>query len=103
MARLELRRTQRWAMALPLASMLAIGLTGGAWAQAPAPVAPAAPAAAAEPSTNAMVNLIRLLVQQGTITQANGDALIAQASAEAAGRAYRTQAWRPGALRHRRF
>lgn len=84
MARLELRRTQRWAMALPLASMLAIGLTGGAWAQAPAPVAPAAPAAAAEPSTNAMVNLIRLLVQQGTITQANGDALIAQASAEAA-------------------
>jgi hypothetical protein len=34
-------------------------------------------------STNAMVNLIRLLVQQGTITQANGDALLAQAEADA--------------------
>ncbi|OYW45803.1 MAG: hypothetical protein B7Z08_00050 [Sphingomonadales bacterium 32-68-7] len=37
----------------------------------------------AQPSTNAMVNLIRLLVAQGTITQENGDALIRQAEAEA--------------------
>ena len=40
-------------------------------------------AATPEPSTNAMVNLIRLLVQQGTITQANGDALLQQAQGEA--------------------
>lgn len=53
------------------------------------PLAPAAYAqeasapSASAPSTNAMVNLIRLLVQQKTITQANGDALIAQAMKDA--------------------
>ncbi|WP_428334838.1 putative porin [Novosphingobium sp.] len=42
------------------------------------------PARVAEaPSTNAMVNLVRLLVAQGTISRTNGDALIAQATQEA--------------------
>src|SRR6201999_1342631 len=36
-----------------------------------------------QPSTNAMVNLIRLLVKQGTITPENGEALLRQAEAEA--------------------
>jgi len=45
---------------------------------------PDALAAGAQPSTNAMVNLIRLLVQQGTITRENGAALLRQAEAEAA-------------------
>ena len=40
-------------------------------------------AAGAQPSTNAMVNLIRLLVKQGTITRENGEALLRQAEAEA--------------------
>ncbi len=81
MPRLHIRRMRRWAMTLPMASLLTVGLADMARAQGDAPVATPA---TAEPSTNAMVNLIRLLVQQGTITQANGDALIAQASAEAA-------------------
>lgn len=80
MPRLHIRRMRRWAMTLPMASLLTVGLADMARAQG---AAPAAAPATAEPSTNAMVNLIRLLVQQGTITQANGDALIAQASAEA--------------------
>ena len=51
----------------------------------PAPPLGAQPPAppAVEPSTNAMVNLIRLLVQQGTITRENGDALLRQAQTEA--------------------
>lgn len=63
----------------------ALTLAGAAPAFAQSAEAPAAQPAAtpAEPSTNAMVNLIRLLVQQGTITQANGDALLRQAQAEA--------------------
>lgn len=44
---------------------------------------PDALAAGAQPSTNAMVNLIRLLVKQGTITPENGAALLRQAEAEA--------------------
>ena len=44
----------------------------------------AAPAAASQPSTNAMENLIRLLVKQGTITPQNGQALLEQAQGEAA-------------------
>lgn len=39
--------------------------------------------AAASPSTNATINLIRLLVQQGVITGAQADQLIAQAEQEA--------------------
>lgn len=44
----------------------------------------AAPAAASQASTNAMENLIRLLVKQGTITPQNGQALLEQAQSEAA-------------------
>lgn len=49
------------------------------------PLAQAEPAglASTEPSTNSMVNLIRLLVQQGTITRENGEALLRQAETEA--------------------
>lgn len=83
MSRLHIRRMRRWAVTLPMASLLTVGLMDMARAQGAAPAPTPAPAAA-EPSTNAMVNLIRLLVSQGTITQANGDALIAQAGAEAA-------------------
>jgi hypothetical protein len=43
-----------------------------------------APPAAAAPSPNAMVNLINLLVKQGALTQAQGEALIKQANDEAA-------------------
>lgn len=85
MPRLHIRRMRRWAMTLPMASLLTVGLADMARAQAVAQGAsPATAPTAGEPSTNAMVNLIRLLVRQGTITQANGDALIAQASSEAA-------------------
>ena len=54
-------------------------LSGAAMAQQAAPVAAAAPS----PSPNPMVNLVRILVQQKTITQAAGDALIAQAEEQA--------------------
>lgn len=53
----------------------------------PCAVSPAlaqqAASASANASTNAMVNLINLLVKQGTITKANGDALLAQAQGDA--------------------
>lgn len=65
--------TPGWRTTLAAATMLA-GLSTQAWADTPA---------APPPSTNAMVNLVRLLVAQGTITRANGDKLIAQAEAEA--------------------
>lgn len=45
--------------------------------------APATPPAAIPASTDAMVNLIRLLIQQGTITRENGEQLLAQAQAQA--------------------
>ncbi|MEI6643491.1 MAG: putative porin [Novosphingobium sp.] len=75
--------------ALVLSAALAGLLAGGgAFAQtaavpdaAQAAAAPAAQAAA--PSPDAMTNLIRLLVAQGTITKENGEALLAQAQAEA--------------------
>ena len=64
-------RTRRRGLArLLLATTLALG-TNPAWGQAPAP------------STNAMVNLIELLSKQGVITKESGEALIAQAEAEA--------------------
>ncbi|OSZ47244.1 hypothetical protein BVZ32_20565, partial [Alcaligenes faecalis] len=44
----------------------------------------AGPVLAQAPSQNATVNLIRLLVQQGVLPQAQADALVAQAEAEAA-------------------
>ncbi len=72
------------------------GLAPSALAQtgeAPAPAAAAEPqpqpqpdmagALPEGPTSNAMVNLIRLLVQQGTITEENGRALVAQAQTEA--------------------
>lgn len=42
------------------------------------------PAAKPAPSSNAMVNLVRLLVAQGTITRENGEKLIQEAEREAA-------------------
>lgn len=63
--------------------LIVAGLLASAASPCLAQGEPAAPAAAPSPSTNAMVNLIRLLVQQGTITQANGEALLRQAETEA--------------------
>lgn len=60
---------------LPLA-MAAGALPGMAWAED-------ASASPSGPSSNAMVNLVRLLVAQGTITADNGNQLIAQAEREA--------------------
>lgn len=62
------------ALAAPVAAM----------AQDAAPAAAAAAAAPTAPSPDAMTNLIRLLVAKGTLTQADGDALLAQAQSEAA-------------------
>jgi hypothetical protein len=70
-------------LSVALAGLL---LHGAAFAQAAetAPAAASAPAAqAAAPSPDAMTNLIRLLVAQGTITKDNGEALLSQAQAEA--------------------
>jgi hypothetical protein len=57
--------------------------------------APAALAQNAAPSPNATINLIRLMVKKGLITQADADGLIAEANAEAA-QAQKAQA--PSAL-----
>ncbi|MFM9935717.1 MAG: putative porin [Novosphingobium sp.] len=68
------------------AALAALFVSGAAFAQAgpDAAQAAAAPAAqAAAPSPDAMTNLIRLLVAQGTITKENGDSLLAQAQFEA--------------------
>jgi len=65
-SRLTLPRMRTAVTALMLASLPASAL-----AQAPAP------------SESAMVNLVRLLVAQGVITKDKGDALLAQAEAEA--------------------
>ena len=66
------------------ATVAALMAHGSALAQEAAAGAPPAAEAAAAPSTDAMTNLIRLLVAQGTITKANGDALLQQAEADAA-------------------
>jgi len=50
---------------------------------APVATATSAPTPGGEPSDKAVVNLIRLLVQQGVITQQAADALVAQAEYEA--------------------
>ncbi len=79
-----------------LAAMLALttALAGPAFAQnAPAPT----PAAAVAPSSNAMVNLVRALVAKGTLTPEAGQALIAQAEAEA--RQVQASAPPPGTVR----
>ncbi|WP_421848897.1 putative porin [Novosphingobium sp.] len=70
----------------PRLALVAAGLLAGtvlAPASATAQSADAGAAAAQQPSGNAMINLVRLLVAQGTITRENGDKLIAQAIAEA--------------------
>ncbi|MDF8334380.1 putative porin [Novosphingobium cyanobacteriorum] len=59
-------------------------LGGPAMAQDAAAAAAAPAAQTAAPSPDAMTNLIRLLVAKGTLTQADGDALLAQAQSEAA-------------------
>ena len=73
--------TRKTALLLGLPVGLALGAVP-AWADSvAAPSAPAAPNYG--PSDNAMVNLVRLLVAQGTISKDKGDALIAQALDEA--------------------
>lgn len=65
---------------LAMLSALATVLPSAAMAQdTPAPAATATP-----PSDSAMVNLVRLLVQQGVLTPEKGKALMAQAQNEAA-------------------
>ncbi|WP_225206569.1 putative porin [Novosphingobium huizhouense] len=68
------------ALALSIAGLFA---AVPAIAQTDAAASAAQPAAAAAPSPDAMTNLIRLLVAKGTLTQADGDALLAQAQSEA--------------------
>ncbi|KPF78554.1 hypothetical protein IP88_03425 [alpha proteobacterium AAP81b] len=78
-----LRHAQRFLRTpLPAAALALLPLAMPAAAQEAAPAAPA-PAATA-PSDSAMVNLVRALVAQKAITEAQGNALIAQAEAEAA-------------------
>ena len=60
----------------------ALALTTALAAPARAQTTPAA--ATAVPSANAMVNLVRALVAKGTLSAAEGDALLQQANAEAA-------------------
>lgn len=62
-------------MGVSLAALLMAVPQGTAWAQGAAPLPPA---------TNAMVNLINLLIKQGTITPEKGMALLQQAETEAA-------------------
>ncbi|WP_408586057.1 putative porin [Novosphingobium sp.] len=69
------------ALALSIAGLFA---AVPAFAQADAAASAGQPAAAAAPSPDAMTNLIRLLVAKGTLSQADGDALLGQAQAEAA-------------------
>lgn len=69
-----------------IAAALLAGTAAPALAQgspAPPPGTPASALVVPEGATNAMVNLIRLLVQQGTISKANGEALLRQAVSEA--------------------
>lgn len=66
-------------------ALMLVGLQAGTMLGSTAAMAQSAAAdAASAPSSNAMVNLVRLLVAQGTITRENGDKLIAQALREAA-------------------
>lgn len=77
--RTRTRLTRAFGFSAGLAALL---MSGSALAQtAPAPAVDSAQAAA--PSSDAMTNLIRLLVAQGTITKDNGEALLRQAQADA--------------------
>lgn len=73
MSSLSFLRKARW-LAVVLAAAPAAAQT------APQPVA----ATAAAPSDSAMVNLVRLLVEQGVLSREKGDALMRQAETEAA-------------------
>ncbi len=67
------------------AGLFAVAAAAGLLAAGGATAQTAAPAAASTtPSTNATVNLIRLLIKSKVITQSAGDALLQQAEAEAA-------------------
>ncbi len=74
MARHYIRQTKRSTTCASILALLAAAL----------PLSLAHAQDAAQPSTNAMENLIRLLVKQGTITPENGQALLQQAQGEAA-------------------
>ena len=63
-------------------AMVVVASPANAAEAGPAKPAPA-PAPAVAPSPNAMVNLVRLLVAQGTISKVKGDELIAEAEREA--------------------
>lgn len=74
----------RVARALAFSAAFAGLFVNGAACAQDATQAAAAPAAqTAAPSPDAMTNLIRLLVAKGTLTQADGDGLLAQAQADA--------------------
>jgi hypothetical protein len=62
---------------------LALGATGSL-AQMAGDPPPAAPATASGPTDSVVINLIRLLVKQGVISQAAADALVKEAEVEAA-------------------
>lgn len=64
-------------------ALVAAALLAGTALAPESATAQAAGAIPQQPSGNAMVNLVRLLVAQGTITRENGEKLIAQAIAEA--------------------
>lgn len=73
--------------ALPAAlacAALLVAADASAQGNAPAQPAAAAPVAATPPSDSAMVNLVRLLVEQGVLTPDKGEALMRQAQVEAA-------------------
>ncbi|WP_353229011.1 putative porin [Novosphingobium sp.] len=74
--------TRKAALLLGLPAGIALG-SPLAHAQAVGSAQATAASATPAPSTNAMVNLVRLLVAQGTIAKDKGDALIAQALQEA--------------------
>jgi len=70
---------RKWTRKAALLLGLSAGIVlGGAQAMADTP-APSSP----NPSSNAMINLVRLLVAQGTISKDKGDALIVEATREA--------------------
>lgn len=64
--------------------LISVAATGVARAQNVASPLPETTAAPAAPSESAMVNLVRMLVAQGVLKKEAGDALMAQAEAEAA-------------------
>jgi hypothetical protein len=74
-AMMQRKWTRKAGLLLGLSAGIALGGMP-AFADAPVPSNP-------NPSSNAMINLVRLLVAQGTIAKDKGDALIAEATREA--------------------